>query len=210
MKYQQNNRIGEGMSNINREIADLLGEDIRVVNEALDSEIIIGDITTIDKAAEAYTLAPSRSKAEKLAIERWISLCTTIDEIKEVYYATPASSEFERLAIEKWINLCATITEVQEVYDVASDRGEVERLAIEKWVSFCTTIDEIKEVYDATHDRSPFEYLVLEKLNELSLVAINNITTIAEATGAYSLVPNESEVRKLIIRKIAELLKQKA
>jgi len=177
-------------------VARKLGISVEETNELLQPTDLswIQDITNVAKVEEAFNSSPKGSKAEKLLLEKWISLskqeldlATTFAEARKVWEEALENTEAAVLALKRMIALSTTTEEAEDAYGIAKD-GDLELPALEKWLSLCHDIDAIIEIYDGLPEDHDFKIKIAEKW--LSLC-----TTIEEVVEVYRATTPGSAVK---------------
>ncbi|MEI6042715.1 MAG: hypothetical protein WCQ00_04090 [bacterium] len=149
------------------DIAKFLGISDNRVEQALMDKVLV-EPRTIKQAKEAFNSSANGSEAERLVVEKWISLCTTFEQAFEVYdYILSCPTDIRCLNVDSIIRFCTISNHFEMIFMRTSTGSVTERLVMERWLAFCTTKEQVAESYKVAVLDSEAERLTLRRMAEL-------------------------------------------
>ena len=150
---------------------------------------------TLSQVIAAYTMAPDNSKAQEVAIEKWISLCESFADMQNLYEQTHVNTESFFI---KWMSFCTSSHQFREI-EKRCFNDQVRVGLFRKWnelllkrVEEAQTIDAIQHVYYDIPNFAEAWSVAVKKWNKFIFEAIETAQNLEQLEAVNLDIPFNS------------------
>lgn len=150
--------------------------------------------------------APATNEERVFTVEQAEALAKRIDVSEDTVLVALGLKDAFSPKERAQIKACDTFTKALKMYNDAPLDSEFERLALTKCLELVTTLEQAEELWEKVPEGSEFGYWALAKITELSSAVLAQTTSFETAKDIYFGAPQGSQLERLAIRRMAELL----